>query len=84
MLLYLLLLLCVQSLLSFRRGPTPPKYPDPHFSQSNGNPDYLLCDLQLYDLPEGLVDCCSASKTWLLSPPPSSDVVAGCPALPQT
>jgi hypothetical protein len=84
MLLHLLLLLCVQSLLSFRRVPTPPQCPDPHFSQSNGRTDYLLCDIPLYGLPEGLVDCCPASQTWLLSPAPSSDAVAGCPVLPQT
>jgi hypothetical protein len=37
-------LICVQSFLSFWRGPTPQQCSDIHFSQSNGSPGYLLCD----------------------------------------
>jgi hypothetical protein len=52
---YLWLLLCEPSLLSFRRGPTPPQCQVTHFPQSNGSPDYLLCDLQLESLFGGLM-----------------------------
>jgi hypothetical protein len=27
----------------------------------------LLCDVQIYGLPEDLAECCLASQTWLLS-----------------
>jgi hypothetical protein len=37
--LHLWLLLCVQSLLLFQRGPTLPQCPDTHFLQSKGSPD---------------------------------------------
>jgi hypothetical protein len=36
------------SLLSLRRGPTPPQCPVTHFSQPYGKLDYLLRDLQYY------------------------------------
>jgi hypothetical protein len=70
---------CVPSLLQFQRGPTPPECPVIHFPQSNESANYLLCDLQLYGLPEDSAECFPASLTWLLSL-----VVASCPLLPQT
>jgi hypothetical protein len=51
LLLHLWLLLCLLSLLSFRRGPTPPQCPDAHYPQPNGSPDCSLHDLQLECLP---------------------------------
>jgi hypothetical protein len=57
------LLLCVPSVLPFRRWPTPPQCPVTHFPQTNGSRDCLLCDLQLYGLPEDPAECCPASHT---------------------
>jgi hypothetical protein len=52
--LHLRLLLCVQSLLSFRRVSTPPQCPITHFPQSNESSVNILRDLQLYGLPDVL------------------------------
>jgi hypothetical protein len=37
--------------------------PDIHFPQSDGRPNCLLCNLHLYGLPEGPVECSSATQT---------------------
>jgi hypothetical protein len=42
--------------------PTPSQCSDFLFPQPNENPDYLLCDLQLYGLPEGPVEFTPASQ----------------------
>jgi hypothetical protein len=43
--------------LSFGRGPAPPQCPDTRSLQCSGRPTYSFCNLQLYSLPEGLVEC---------------------------
>jgi hypothetical protein len=60
------LISCCRSLLSFRREPTPPQCPIPHFTQSNGSSVYLLRDLQLYGLPEDSAECALLPQTYLL------------------
>jgi hypothetical protein len=52
---FLWLVLLLQSVLLFLRVPTPPQYLVTLFPQSNGSSDYLLCDLQVYCLPENFV-----------------------------
>jgi hypothetical protein len=53
-LLHLWLLLCVPSLLSFRRGPSPPQCPVTQVPQPAGSSDCSLHDFSLESLSEGL------------------------------
>jgi hypothetical protein len=53
---FLLLVLLLQSVLLFLMVPSSPQYLVTHFPQPNGSPEYLLCDLQVYCLPETFVD----------------------------
>jgi hypothetical protein len=46
----------LMSLLSFRRGQTPPKRPVTHFSQPDGKLNYSLHDFRFESLPHGLVE----------------------------
>jgi hypothetical protein len=62
MLLHLQLLLCVQSLLSFQRGPTPPQSHDIHFPNPDWRFKYSLHDLQHESLPENSARCPLASQ----------------------
>jgi hypothetical protein len=56
-LLHLWLLPCVQSLLSFRNGPSPPQCPDIHFPNPNWRFNSSLQDLQHISLPEDPAEC---------------------------
>jgi hypothetical protein len=56
------LLLCLQSLLQFWRGPTPPRCPDTRFWTPVRRLDCSLHNLQPYGLSEGFVEFCSASS----------------------
>jgi hypothetical protein len=56
-LLHLQLLLCMQSLLSFRREPTPPQCPVTHFSNPDRRLNRLLHNLQPDGFPEDPSGC---------------------------